>query len=136
MSRNPADICRTEIDIFVSHVEHDTCCVCSLHQISAGCVQNALWFSGRAACVQNEERMFAVERRGCAFVRCRIYDIVPPVVTSRLHCGICVGAFIYEYVANRRTFGEGVVDGGLEQHMLTSSVCSILRYNCYGAAVV
>ena len=48
-------------------------------------VLDALGFAGRAAGVEDEQRRFAVQRRGGAIGRGLGHQLVPPVVAARLH---------------------------------------------------
>src|SRR5437879_227799 len=65
----PVEVGGAPIGVVIVEVEDQAVRQRDAEEIAGGGVQNALGFSGRAAGVEDEERMFAVERNGGAIGR-------------------------------------------------------------------
>ena len=83
--RHPADVGGAPVDVVFLEIENPACVERRAEQIAGRRVQHALGFAGRAAGVEDEERMLAVERlRGAIGVG--VGDqLVPPEIAPRLH---------------------------------------------------
>src|SRR5258708_28486903 len=92
-------------------------------------MQDALRFAGRAAGVQDEKRMFAVERFGWAIRRRFGHEFVPPQITARFHVHRLVTAVEDDALLNGGRFDQGGIDILLEMHYPAAPPTSVRRYD-------
>ena len=85
VARDPADVGGAPVDVVVLQVEDAPRRERRVQEVAAGRVEDALRLPGRAARVEDEERMLAVERVRRADRRRAVHQLVPPEVASGLH---------------------------------------------------
>ena len=105
-------------------------------QIAGGRVQDALGFAGRAAGVEDEERMLAVERLGRAIGRGVGHQLVPPEIAARLHVDRLIAAVEDDALLDRRRLVEGRIDVLLERHDLAAPPAAVGGDDELGLGVV
>ena len=91
---DPADVGGAPVDVFVADVEDPLDGLLGEQVVAGRGVHDALRLAGRAAGVEDEERVFAVERLGGAVGRGLGHQLVPPEVAAFLHCHVacrCAG---------------------------------------------
>ena len=82
MAGDPADVGRAPERVVVLEVENPLAGQCRAQQVAAGRVQDSLRFAGRSRCVEDIERVLAVERLGRAIGRRIGLELVPPVIAA------------------------------------------------------
>ena len=87
VARDPADVGGAPEGVLLAEIEDIFRGDGDTEQVAARGVEDALGFSGRAAGVEDEERVFAVERLG-GTVGAHVFGLaVPPDVAAFLECG-------------------------------------------------
>ena len=94
-------------------------------QIAGRRVQHALGFAGRAAGVEDEERMFAVERLGGAIGGGVGHQFVPPEIAARLHVDLLIAAIEDDALLDGRRLRQGGIDVLLERHDLAAPPAAV-----------
>ena len=134
---HPADVGRTPVDVVLAAGRRPICGVSDdAEQVAGRGVQNALGFAGRAAGVEDEERMFAVERLGGAIGRGVGHQLVPPEVAARLHVDLLIAAIEDDALLDRRRLGQGGIDVLLERHDLAAPPAAVGGDDQLGLGVV
>ncbi|MNT14559.1 hypothetical protein D3C72_1495720 [compost metagenome] len=69
---DPADICRTPVDIIFFIIKYILECICSIHHIARTAMHHALGLTGRTGCVQDKQRIFSIHDLWYIVDRCGI----------------------------------------------------------------
>ena len=139
---DPADVGRAPEDVVVAMVEHPLERFLDEQVVAGRRVLDALGFAGRAAGVEDEQRRFAVHRRGRAIGRRLLHQLVPPEVAAGLHVHLgatgsasAPDATQHDALFDGRTLGERLVDRLLERQHLAAPPAAVGRDLQLGAGV-
>src|SRR6185503_3407535 len=83
VSRDPTDVCRAPVDVFISDIEDPLRREMNLQEITRRRVQDTFGLTSRSRRVQNIERMFAIQLFRVAARFDSLHQLVPPEITLR-----------------------------------------------------
>ena len=86
VARHPADVGGTPVHVLFAEIEDPLVSERHAEKIAGRRVQDALGFAGRAAGVQDEERMLAVERLGGQSAEASAISSCHQQIAARLSC--------------------------------------------------
>ena len=116
--RHPANVGGAPVNVAVVIVEHVLVGHRGVDEIAAGGVQHALRLSGRARCVENEQRVLRVHLCAGAFRRHHVGCLVIPDVPPRQHVDRCASAPDHDDVIDAAVDPpDRLVGIGLERHL-------------------
>ena len=132
---DPADVGAAPIDVVLAEIENVFRRGVGLGEVTGCGVEDALGFSGRAAGVENEERVLAVvvdNRR----VGIDVFQFaMPPDIASFLDMDLIVGTAEDDHFLDRRFTGQRGIDIVLERNDGTAAVATVGRDHAGRAAV-
>ena len=104
--------------------------------VSAGRVHHALGLSGRAAGVEDEERVLGVHLLRLAFGGNVAHQVVPPLVASLAERHFLAGALEHHHRLHARAFLERFVGGLLERNDAPAAIAAVGGDHHFAAAVL
>src|SRR5262249_48847228 len=99
---DPTDVGGAEVGVVVLQVEHPLAGDVGVHHVAAGGVHHALGLSGRAAGVEDEQRMLGIERGALAGIAGFVHELVPPQIAAVVHRYGLAGAAHHHHALDRR----------------------------------
>ena len=132
---DPADVGRAPVDILLPEVEDILGRGIRSHQIAARGVEDPLRLSGRAAGVENEEGMLAVEGLRSTICRDILEFPVPPDIAARFDVDLEVRAPEDNHATHGIVALERMIDVLLERHDLPAAVTAVSGDDHLGPAV-
>jgi len=95
VSRNPADISSTPVDISLLEVKGPLGSHVGVEVIATSSVNDPFRFTGGTTSVENEEHIFTIHGFRWTISRCSRLQVMPPVVSSWFHVNPLLGAFYH-----------------------------------------
>ena len=136
VSRNPADVGRTPVNVLRLEVKDELCRICGLRQITACCVQDAFRLARSPRRVKDVERMLGVEMLGRAIGARLVHKIVPPMIAALLHLDLGSRSSENDHILDRRTLCDRLINNRLKPNFASSSIAAICRDDRLAAAVI
>ena len=122
---DPADVGRAQVGVVLLQIEDPATGGVRVHHVAAGRVHDALRLAGRAARVENEERVLGIERLGGADVAGSAHQVVPPVIAPAAHVDGVAGALHHHDRLHAGRFRQRRVDVLLQRHDPAAPVAAV-----------
>ena len=117
VTRHPADVGGAPVDVALVVVEDVLVRHRRKDEIAAGGVDDALGRAGRARRIEDEQRIFRVDRLGRALRRDALGRLVHPDVAARRPVDLAAGAFDDQHVPHASRLLDSDVGIGFQRHL-------------------
>ena len=134
--RDPPDVRRAPVRVVLFQVEHPARGHRRPQQVARGGMQHALRLSRAARCVQNEQRMLAVQRHRITVRRHALHQFVPPEVPVRHHVHFTTRPPDHNHLLHRRTLVQTGVHGRFQRHLFPTPPSAIRGHHNPGPRII
>jgi len=125
VTSDPADITTAEVTVVIVDIEDIFASHGGTQQVSGGCVHNTLGLSGRARGVQEEQRVFGVDRLGSKVVGILLNLLVPPDITALGPRDLRASALVDQAGGHIGALLQSLVDNSLGTNDLATTLTLI-----------